>query len=336
MFAEIESAEDVYRPSEFWREYVELNLRQLNEHGFENFKRTVNRNYFQFEFQSPLHPLARKVWRRWLRTPRKEPLQARHTPGHGLEVEGEGLWQRLRAVSNAQYIALLTDIARAKDTWNLLDRLEEPLLGNPVCVDYRGRRVSEDLCNSVIEFTAVANALPSGTLDSARVIELGSGYGRLAWLYLSAVPTIRYVLVDIPPALGIAEQYLAEMFPERRIFGFRQFESEAEVAEELETAQIAFLTPNQLDLLPGLKAELFLNVSSLHEMLPHQIEHYFRVIERHTAGWFYSKQWYKSTNTPDALTILKEDYPVRGDWETVFDREHPTSGGFFEALYKIA
>ena len=334
MFKELAMAPAIYRPTRFWEDFAEQHLAQLNEDGFENFKRTINQNYFQFQFGSPFHPMARPLWGKWLRRPRLAPMRA-HFP-EGLELQlGDSRVAKLRSASYARYIALLADTVAEYDEDDLLGRLDEPLVGNPVYVEHRGRRLTEDVANSVLEYSAVSNALPPDRLKGATIIELGSGYGRLAWCWLSARPDCRYVLVDIPPALGVAEQYLAELFPERKIFGFRHFDTQDEVAAELAAAQIAFLTPNQLDLLPDLRADLFINVSSLHEMVPAQIDHYFDVIDAHTDGWFYTKQCIRSINASDDVVIERSRYPVKDRWQTVFDRTHPTNGDFFEALYRL-
>jgi putative sugar O-methyltransferase len=334
MFDELMQADAIYRPSKFWENLVETHLAELNEDGFDQFKRTINRKYFQFQVASPFHPHAARFWKRWLKHPRIDPLRAKFTPGHALEVSETAIG-RLRAASYAKYIALLADRVAEDDRLGLLTRLDEPLVGNPVSIEYRGRRISEDLCNSVAELLAVEVALPGSLLDRATVVELGSGYGRLAWAYLAAFPEIRYVLVDIPPALAVAEQYLASVFPERKIFNFRRFSDAGEIESELAESQIAFLTPNQLEALPDFRADLFINVSSLHEMTPEQIAHYFKLIDRSTEGWFYSKQWQSSKNADDELVIDRGDYPVPNDWDVVFDRTHALNPEFFEALYRV-
>lgn len=336
MFDELEAAPEIYRPTEFWRQFAELHLQQLNEDGFDRFKQTINRNYFQFQLTNPLHTQARLMWSKWLRKPSVAPLRVKYTPGCQLPLAEVKLGRRARRWTYARYLALLSDHVRTLDRELLLDKLDEPMTGHPVCVDYRGRRTSEDLCNSVLEYTAMRDALPAGSLENATVIELGSGYGRLGWVFLSVLPSVRYVFVDIPPALAVAEEYLATCFPDRKIFGFRHFENADEVAAELEQAQIVFLTPNQLDLLPELKADLFINVSSLHEMVQEQIDHYFDVIADHTKGHFYSKQWIRSINAADDVVIERDRYPVRKEWNTVFDRTHPVQQAFFEALYDLS
>ena len=64
------------------------------------------------------------------------------------------------------------------------------------------------------------------------------------------------------------DRYLASVFPERRVFRYRDFERFEDVAEEFDKAQIAFLLSCQLPRLPPKSTDLVLNISSLHEMRP--------------------------------------------------------------------
>ena len=336
MLEEIHQAPPIVRPSRFWEHLNELNLRQLAEDGFDEFKRTINRNYFQFQLAGPRSPQFRAVSAAWLRHPRAAVFGARLAERLGFPSETTGrTGAAVRNKTYAVYLAMLWEYVGRRDHLHVLERLDEPLLGHPVYIDYRGRRVSEDLCNSVLEYTAIMEAVPADE-PIRSVIELGAGYGRLAWVFLSLLPGVRYVVVDIPPALAIAEQYLSTLFPHRGVFGFRRFDSFTDVAGEFEAAQIVFLTPNQLDLLPPQRADLFVNVSSLHEMRPDQIEHYFAVIESHCSGRFYTKQWQRSINEHDGLVVSHDDYPVRAGWQVVFDRPHPVQVEFFEALYRLS
>jgi putative sugar O-methyltransferase len=339
MLEEMRSAPSIVRPSKFWEALNERNLHQLDEAGFERFKQTINRNYFQFLPADPRNEQFRAVLSSWLRRPRPRVLTARLADRSRLFADtgasGSRALQRYKATLYTSYVAMLWEYVRGRERLGLLDRLQEPELGRPISFEYRGRRISEDLCNSVLELTSVIEAIPEPLADGDLVIELGSGYGRLAWAYLEAFPGIRYVLVDIPPALAIAEEYLTRLFPEREVFRFRHFERHEEIAGELERVRIAFLTPNQLELIPALGARLFLNISSLHEMRPDQIAHYLERVGVHCSGYFYSKQWLRSVNPDDGVVIEREDYPIPPDWKPVFDRVHPVQTQFFEAFYRL-
>jgi putative sugar O-methyltransferase len=331
------SAPEIVRPSAYWETLNELNLKQLEEEGLTSFKRTVNRNYFQFFPSDPRSEQFRAMLRWWLRHPERRVLSARLSDPSSFP---ELLWRvplarRAKIVGYAFYVAALWEYTRRHETLGLVERLEEPELGRPISVEHRGRRISEDLCNSALELTSIREGLERDGAEPGLVIELGGGYGRVAWAYLEAFPGARYVLVDIPPALAIAEGYLTTLFPERRAFRFRHFDSHEEVREELDRAQIAFLTPNQLELVPPLEAGLFVNISSLHEMRPAQIAHYLGQVGIHCRGHFYTKQWLRSINKYDELVIRREDYPIPPEWTTVFDRRHPVQTRFFEAMYRV-
>ncbi len=111
------------------------------------------------------------------------------------------------------FLALLWEHVRRVDRRDILLRLEEPELGDPVVATYRGRRISQDLGNSVYELYSATAALPGNEPGPGGVLELGGGYGRVAWVFLEEFPRARYVLVDIPPALAIAQEYLTTLFP---------------------------------------------------------------------------------------------------------------------------
>jgi hypothetical protein len=166
-------------------------------------------------------------------------------------------------------------------------------------------------------------------------MELGGGYGRTAFVFLTLLPGVRYQLVDIPPALYVAERYLSSLFADRRIFRYRAFSDYAEVREEVEAADVAFFLPTQLEKLPATSVDLFVNISSLHEMRLEQIEYYFDQIDRLTRGLFYLKQWKVSKIPAENVVIREEDYPVRKHWSQIYWRECAVQTRFFEALLEV-
>jgi hypothetical protein len=146
---------------------------------------------------------------------------------------------------------------------------------------------------------------------------------------------LRVVIVDIPPALALSQWYLTRAFPERPTHRFRPTDDHAGLRAALETAELAFLTPDQLAALPSLGLEVFVNISSLHEMRPDQIERYLQLAEDHCTGVMYSKQWERSDNVHDQIVVERHDYPIPAGWTTLLERSHPLQAGFFEALYRL-
>jgi putative sugar O-methyltransferase len=167
------------------------------------------------------------------------------------------------------------------------------------------------------------------------VLELGPGYGRTAYVFLSLMPSVRYLIADIPPALAVAERYLSSVLKGRQIFRYRPFRSYEEVREEFERSDLAFLLPHQLEMLPGKSVDLFVNISSLHEMRLDQIRYYFGVLARLVRKYFYIKQWRESKIPFENVTIRETDYPVPAEWRTVYRRPCAVQEYFFEALFEI-
>jgi putative sugar O-methyltransferase len=331
MIAQTAAGPEIFRPSQFWAQLCALHASHLqDEASFASFKRTVNFFYFQFTAGGPMY---RSLVRASLpATPRV--LTARLTDRHAATLPGAPHFGRPAvAYSYAIYVALLWELARRSAAAALLERLEEPALGRPLAVRYRGRTISQDLANSALEVAAVLEGLPAPPGPAPRVLEIGGGYGRLAYAVLSMLPGARYVIVDIPPALALAQRYLTSVFPDLPTFRFRRFAAAADVADELAAARIAFLTPDQLDLLEPLGAQIALTVSSLHEMLPALVDRYLGLVDRHCDGVFYTKQWQRWHNPVDDVVMAREDYRYPAGWRRVFERPYAAHPAFFEAVY---
>jgi putative sugar O-methyltransferase len=221
------------------------------------------------------------------------------------------------------------------DPEHLAAQLYEPQVGNPPHVPFQGKLISQDLANSLLEFKAIMDTI--GDPESiTRIMELGAGYGRNAYVFLKLMPNVKYIVVDIPPALYISERYLSDQFADRKIFRFRPFDHYAQIAEDFERADIAFLLPHQLELLPDKFVNLFINISSLHEMRYDQISYYFHLIDRLTQNYFYTKQWKISHIPFDNIIVRESDYPIPEKWIQIYSRQCAVQTEFFEALFALA
>lgn len=321
MLDALRSAPPVFQPSRFWEALNARHLRLLaGPDGLGGFKRTLNTSYFQFGLPAFLGALPILLWE-WLRHPDPAVLSAR------IE-DAEGPRPRLLAVATAVY----ANAVRHRAHGDLLDRIVEPALGAPIVVRFGGRAVTEDLCHSVEEYASAIGGLPA-SLQPQRVMEIGAGYGRLAYAFISARPDLQYHVVDIPPALYVSQRYLTSVLPDAAAFRFRPFRAYAEVAAEMARAKIVFLEPQQLELLPKDHIDLVLTVSTLHEMRPDQVDRYLELIDRLCRGAFYSKQWRRFYNDVDGVTATRDAHPVPSGWRLIFERRPLVPRSFFEALY---
>ena len=217
----VADAPEIYRPGEFWDGLIAANLEMLRTDGIANFKRTVSNNYYNWLVTSPLDPQIRNAAGRVAAPAVSHPVP--NAPG-GADDRACGpsiaarrtTCRRFAARRYTFFVGVLWDIAVRGDTHGLTSRLAEPEIGNPAPLRSRGRLISQDLANSIIEFTFAARSGAVG--DGARVAELGAGYGRLAYVYAHA-HDLTYCVFDIPPALAVAQWYLTRTLgrgPDRR------------------------------------------------------------------------------------------------------------------------
>jgi putative sugar O-methyltransferase len=327
MFDCLSTGDAVYLPSKFWESYNARNLGQLTSDGYDNFKQTISRNYFTWVAgaDDQLRFLAKKFRVRDFPGILGGLLEWRHSSGL--------TWRQQLKVG--LMTRLLWKYALRLDREGVLGRTPEPLDGNPSRIHMGGRLISQDIANSALEYYSIREHFKPDPKERSTICELGAGYGRNAYLFAIALPTSRYVVIDIPPALYVAQRYLGSVFPDRKVFKFRCFDNFDGVREEISAADIVFLLPHQAKLLPAKSVDLFLNISSLHEMTLNQVQAYFAMIDRLTRGYFYSKQWFTSVNPFDDLMIRHDQYPVPEYWRRVYQRPAGVQRLFFEAMYAL-
>jgi putative sugar O-methyltransferase len=330
MFSSVESGDVLARPSKDWVELNKMNVAQLHRHGYENFKRTIALNYFTFVRILPWDSqfrflLSRLPIRVSLACLKKSLLTRKH--------DYFSVFNRIQSLLYNFLTFASWEYTRGAVSDAALLALREPEDGNPPETrDSSGALVSQDLANSILEVSAMGPTLAPGSI----VLELGAGYGRDAYAILATNPGIKYVIVDIPPALWVAETYLCRQFPNHRIFRYREFASFKDIEREFNDSDIAFFLSTQITGLPDGIADLAVNISSLHEMRPEQIAFYFSQLDRllKDGGQFYFKEWKRGTLPFENIVIRQEDYPIPVSWNCEFSRDAPIQTRFFEARYR--
>ena len=329
----LRDADPIYHPSRFWLYHLVFNVFQLQIEGIENFKRTVNKNYFGWSAH-------------------KDIIAQVETIRKSLEITESVTKSKLSKIKNnvnqmeddlsdkewldyIELLFLLYQFAQTKDSECILRRIEEFSYGNPITIEVEGKRISQDLPNTVIEINTFIPFISDTEKKALNIAELGAGFGRVGAVLMQAYENIKYTIIDIPPALYVSQTFLKNEFPEKNIFFFRNFSDWDEVKEEFCNADIKFLLPHQIELIPKKFFNLFINISSMHEMKLEQIENWFYQIDRCTKGTFYCKQYNFHVNNFDKIQITKEDYPIFDNWEIVYDEENELFPSFFDRIYMI-
>ena len=333
----------VYHASKFWDKLNQLNIEWLKTEGLDNFKRTVNNNYFNWMVQVRslyFRKMARHFLKKSLRHPAillslfSASIGEMH---HRTYISSDTRTTYFQRKIYALYLMFLYEYAKDNDTLGgLFRQLEEPLVGNPLVIERDGKKISQDISNSFMEYSYVRTVLKDDFKTVKNVAEIGGGYGRLSYLFhlFHQNEGLTITLIDLPPALLVAQWYLRKMFPEARIMGYQKFADFAQVEREYRAASIRFLLPHQLELLPDGEIDLLINVSSLQEMARQQINHYYELIDR-KCRYFYTKQWVMWENPEDRISVPAIIYPTRPHWEMLNARLNPVHTEFFEAMFKI-
>lgn len=328
MFDCLSHGDATYLPSRLWEELNTKNLQQLETSGLDNIKQTVAQNYFTWVIghsDQQFRYLARHTklssWPAILRG------IFDHDPSFPLNRKQQ---RELKI-----FTRMLWKFTERIDSENLLAHIEEPIEGNPFRIFLNGKLISQDLANSVLEYYSICEHFTASTTSKDSICELGAGYGRNAYVFVKALTSCKYIVIDIPPALYVSQHYLTNIFPEKRIFTFRPFRRFSDVEKEFNDADLAFVLPHQAEMLPEKSVDLFINISSLHEMRKDQIDAYFTLIEKLTRGYFYTKQWWVSQNPADGITITPKDYPVPRNWTLLYLRKAMVQTYFFEAMYAL-
>jgi putative sugar O-methyltransferase len=329
MFDCLSRGNAIYLPSKFWEALNDKNVQQLESGGLQNIKQTVAQNYFTWV-------IGHKD--------RQFRYLARHTNLFAWPAILKGFFSfdpsfpvnRIQQRELTVFTRMLWKFAEKYDADRLLKYIDEPLEGNPFKIYLNGKLISQDLANSVLEYYSIRENYKAPVSNKVTICELGAGYGRNGYVFLKAFPKCKYIIIDIPPALYISQHYLSSVFRDKKIFSFRPFDNFSDVEKEFNDADIVFLLPHQAEMLPSKSVDLFINISSLHEMKIDQIHAYFRLIDKLTKGFFYSKQWWVSNNPADGITITPKDYPVPTKWKQLYLRAAKVQTYFFEAMDTIS
>lgn len=329
----VEHAPAIYRPGTFWEAVIASNLEMLQTEGITSFKRTVSNNYFNWMVTSPRDRQLRRAVIEWVRHPTLAPLTNTVESATGLRTL---LHRRSFALSPLAghcykfFVGVAWERARRDDPMGLTERLSEPEVGNPIRVCHRGRPISQDLANSVIELAFVTR---SGAIRSGcRVAELGGGYGRLAHVFSEALP-LTYCIFDIPPALAVAQWYLTSILGADRVVPYAAHSDFSELERRLRPGAVAFLTPDQLEMFPDGWFDCAQTISTLPEMPAQQSARYLELLSAKSSRAIFLKQWQDGRNIADDVELPESHYKLAPPWRLAVRRADPIHRAFFNQLW---
>ena len=141
-----------------------------------------------------------------------------------------------------------------------------------------------------------------------RILEIGAGYGNLAYALTRILGPTDYTIIDLPESLVYSTCYLNVVLPGQAHHVVVPAGQKAEAGPGL-----TYLANHLLDeFLPSLgQMDLAINVLSLSEMSPEQVDYYARVLGGLLGeeGVFLEQNYFKPGFHTDAKSILSQYFP---------------------------
>lgn len=197
---------------------------------------------------------------------------------------GRGQWrQQARADLMERQIAAWRELFPHTS----IAELDAPLIGNPWGYAVDGSLLYEPVCEYHYQADYFARIL--ATLERPNIVEIGGGFGGLAYHLLKRIPQACYIGFDLPEVTLLQSYYLSCAFPDAKLLIYYA----GMQAIELEGYDIAILPNFMLPKLPEGIADLVINVRSFAEMPAETIAEYTQQVDRFGRLFFFHENIYK-------------------------------------------
>lgn len=165
---------------------------------------------------------------------------------------------------------------------------EPPVLGGDEIVSsvVDGHRYNFETARFLVELVNIAEwgAVPFDR-PGLRIMDLGSGWGGLAYFLRAVFPDSRITLLDLPETFIFSMPYLMLGDPGRTFCLPEDGLGEPSAATD---SDYAFFSPGALERMPDRSFDLIINTGSMAEMSQNQVQYYISQIKRIGRGAFYS------------------------------------------------
>ncbi len=214
------------------------------------------------------------------------------------------------------------DVIVAEDFLHYLKKYPTPDIGSPLKIEHDGYYFTNRYIRHIYLLGMFNRHLESKVPKSSVCMDIGSSYGIFSSLIKQEYPQTHHVLVDLSGQLILAHYYLAKLFPQAKIAGFKEV-IDAKVIDKAWIEQYDFvLVPTSLYSKLSPKAvDLVTNFVSLSEMSRHWFMTYVHSPVFESAPFLFTVNRYDAYPTyANDVTVL--DYPLK-EYEQIFMRTCP-------------
>lgn len=173
----------------------------------------------------------------------------------------------------------------------MLASLSESSAGNYLALNYRGKKLSEQLIQHMVITHDLVQNIPFSSERRNIILDIGCGFGGSARLLNIYVPNSTQILLDLPETLFLTAYYLKYNFPNKKIALLEDIYPHLDNFDELiEEYDFIVIPPFVLDYIKSKSIDLVVNASSLAFMSEEYLNYYLEETKRvlKEGGYFYS------------------------------------------------
>ncbi|MBU1667649.1 putative sugar O-methyltransferase [bacterium] len=190
-------------------------------------------------------------------------------------------------------IDLVTEYHRygSKINKELLASISESRAGNYLSINYRGKKLSEQLLQNMVVANDIIQNVPFSTERRNKVLDIGAGFGGSARILSYYTPNTTHILLDLPETLFLTAYYLKYNFPNKKIAVLEDIYAHLDRFNEIiEKYDFIIIPPFVLEYIEAESMDLVMNAASLAFMSQAYLEYYLKEINRvlKENGYFYS------------------------------------------------
>ncbi len=201
--------------------------------------------------------------------------------------------------------------------------------------------ITQDKLNSIIEYVSIKKILDKFNTPTQNILEIGAGSGRTTETLISLLENdkkIKYVIVDIPPALYINYLRMRNNYKNKKIQLCFDIKNEGELDKIFNENDIILILPHHLELFKKKIFNITIAIDCLHEMDRKTIKFYMEQINIVSKN-FYFKVW-DETHLPYSFNHYlkakeKKSYFINDKWDLVSQQNCIFPSNYIETVYKI-
>jgi putative sugar O-methyltransferase len=225
----------------------------------------------------------------------------------------------------------------------LLLSLSDSKVGNPSGFYRNDKFYTISFLNELTKINFLRKNINFNEINS--VVELGAGTGLLASALLQFKKSLKYIVVEIPPALYIVQNFLEALG--YKTLGYNDVINLKSLNDiNIDDYQVICLPSWKIGLLQGHKFDLFVNAESFQEMEPELTENYLNKISPQINKYIYlnnSKIGHavgkkgefgvlKQTGREHYLTFLKDNFKIKKERD--LESLHGSSKDHLEIIFE--